>query len=312
MQSEPPSLPLDLYAFGRGLAYSGALLLVGACVFLTLIPRWRAATDDDGSLAARALSSAIRVATVAGIVLLLAHAIRAYGQVRSFLEPMEPLSWASARPMLVDSAWGRGWLAQVGAALAAFIAARLAARRPAPGLALLSTAALLVAGSSPLTGHAGEHPWGAPFGIGLHALHLLGGGIWLGTLAAIACAALPTVRVGAGSDHAALARLIAAFSPLALIGAGLAVGAGAVLGWTYIGDLRTLTSTTYGRTLIAKVVVLALTMAIGGWNWRRVAPALGSEPGTRRLRRSVSVELGLALLLVGLTALLVALPAPRI
>ena len=40
------------FALGRALAYAGALLLVGSCAFLALIPRWRTALDDDRSLPA--------------------------------------------------------------------------------------------------------------------------------------------------------------------------------------------------------------------------------------------------------------------
>ena len=210
----------------------GALLLVGACLFIALLPRWRAATDDEGSLAARSLARAWRVAAAAAGLLLAAHAVRAQGQVRSFLEPTERFTWEVARPILTKTTWGRGWLAQATTALLALGLARYAARRPAPGLALVCTAAFAVVGTAPLTGHAGEHPWGPAFGIGLHALHLLGGAVWLGTLATIAVAALRLLRSRASpADHASLGRLIAAFSPVALIGAGLAISAGLTLAW---------------------------------------------------------------------------------
>ncbi len=307
MEYEPAQLPLDLFALGRALAYAGALLLVGSCAFLALIPRWRTDLDDDRSLPARALPRAWRVAISAGGLLVVAHLLRVYGQLRSFLEPGEAITWEAARPILTQTTWGRGWLAQLGAASLALIVAWLAARRPVPGLALLGTSALAVAVTSPLTGHAGEHPWGVAFGIGLHSVHLLGGGIWLGTLATLAIAALPVV-----ADHAALARLIAAFSPLALVGAGLAVSAGLVLGYGYVGDLTALTTSTYGRTLLVKTALLAGTMGLGAWNWRSVTPHLGTADGTRRLTRSTRLELTIGLLLIGATAVLVALPAPKI
>ena len=109
-----------------------------------------------------------------------------------------------------------------------------------------------------------------------------------------------------------LARLIAAFSPVALIGAGLAVSAGLTLAWGYVGDPGSLTGTDYGRTLMLKSVVLLLTMTLGGWNWRRVTPRLGTAEGTTLLTRSVTLELVLGLLLIAATAVLVALPAPKI
>jgi putative copper export protein len=313
-------LPLDLYALGRGLAYLAALTLVGVCVFIALIPRWRLPGDDDRSLPARALTGAWNTAAGAAALLLFAHLLRAYGQVRSFLEPAEPFAWSVARPMLFQTAWGKGWGAQVIVAAMTLPLALLARRRPAAGLALLSTASVAVVATSPLTGHALEHPWGSQLGVGLHALHLVGGGAWLGTLVAMLLAALipaDSARGGAHpfreeSDHAAVRRMVGAFSPIALTGAGLAVAAGALLAWAYIGDLASLKGTRYGVALLVKVSLLLLTMALGAWNWRRLKPRLGTAGATRTLRRSATFELLLGLLLIGATAVLVALAAPTI
>lgn len=311
MHEEGP-LPLDLYAFGRGLAYLAALSLVGVCAYITLIPRWRAPHDDDRSLAAHSLDRAWVVAIAASAVLLLAHVIRAWGQVRSFLDPLEPVTWDAARPVLFQTTWGRGWQAQVGVALLALPIAWLGRRRPATGVALLGAAAVAAAATSPLTGHAVEHPWGPTLGIGLHAVHLIGGGMWLGTLFTMVVAGLRPALTLNPPDPAAVARMVATFSPVALAGAGLAVTAGGLLSYAYIGDLTSLVSTSYGRTLLVKVGLLTATMALGAWNWRRISPRLGSHDAARTLARSATSELLIGLLLIGTTAVLVALPAPKI
>ena len=311
MHEEGP-LPIDLYAFGRGLAYIGSLVLVGVCVHIVLIPRWRATDDDERSLAARSLGGAWTLAVAAVVLLLVAHLVRAWGQVHSFLDPHEPFNWAAARPVLFQTAWGRGWQAQVGVALLALPAAWLGRRRPATGVALLGAAAVAVAVVSPLTGHAVEHPWGRTLGVGLHAVHLIGGGMWLGTLFAMAVAGIrPALRLDP-PDPAAVARMVAAFSPVALTGAGLSVTAGGLMSYAYVGDLGSLFGTTYGRTLLIKVGLLFGTMALGAWNWRRLSPRLGSNDATRLLSRSATLELLIGLLLIGTTAVLVALPAPKI
>ena len=115
MDHETVPLPLDLYTLGRGLAYAAALALVGVALFAALIPRWRGADDDDQALAARALATTWRWALVPVLLLPLAHLLRAYGQVRAFLEPGEPLQWEVAHPILFSTAWGKGWLAQLAA-----------------------------------------------------------------------------------------------------------------------------------------------------------------------------------------------------
>jgi putative copper export protein len=306
-------LPLDLYALGRGLAYATTLALIGACVFAALLPRWRGNEDDDAALAARALDRVWRVAIGATVLLLSAHLIRAYGQIRSFLDPIEPTTWDFAKSVLFQTAWGRGWMAQCAAAALSLCMALLAPRRSVSGVQLLGTAALAVACTSPLTGHAVEHPWGLPLGVGLHALHLIGGGVWLGTLLSVFVAGLRALTKPAPAhDHVAVARLIIAFSPIALTGAGLVVSAGVLMAYAYVGDFASLWGTTYGRTLLIKLTLLGFTMALGAWNWRRVTPRLGTAAGTSELMRSAAVELFIGALLLAATAVLVALPAPKI
>jgi copper transport protein len=305
---DPVPLPIDLFAAGRTLAYLASLTLVGACAFAFLVPRWRRENDDDRSLPARALERTWAVAAWASALLIAAHLIRGYGQVRSFLEPFEPFTLTAARPILLQTAWGRGWQLQFAAALTCLPLAFAARRRPAPGLGLLATAVIAVTAASPLTGHAVEHPWGKGLGVGLHALHLIGGGVWLGSLGTM----LFTGLRSAGGEHAAVARMVRSFSPMALAGAGTAAGAGALLGFAYIGDLPSLVGTQYGRTLLVKVGLLLVTMGLGAWNWRRMAPRLGQADATRAIARSATVELVVGLLLVAATAVLVALPAPRI
>ncbi len=319
MNHDAAPLPLDLYAIGRGLAFVATLALVGACVFAALLPRWRDADDDDTSLAARALGRVWRVASIAAALLLSAHLLRAYGQVRSFLDPLEPTTWEVARPVLFQTTWGRGWMAQVAAAALSFVLTLFAPRRSVSGIALLGTAALAVVCSAPLTGHAVENPWGRTLGVGLHAVHLIGGGVWLGTLFSVAMCGLASLGADRrptthdlDRDHAAIARMIASFSPVALTGAGLAIGAGLLMGYAYVGDLANLWGTTYGRTLLVKTGLLALTMALGAWNWRRVSPRLGTAAASAELSRSATIELLIGTLLLAVTAILVALPAPKV
>ncbi len=314
MDHDPASLPLDLYAASRALAYLATLLLIGACAFAALVPRWREPGDDDRSLAAGALDRTWRLAAWAAGLLVVAHLARGYGQVRTFLEPFEPTTWDAARPVLLETAWGAAWLAQLAASLVVLPLALYCRRRPATGLALLGSAVLIAVAATPRTGHAAEHPWGAGLGLGLHALHLVGGGVWLGTLGAMFLAGLRLAGSGAvtgrSSVDPAVARMVQAFSPLALAGAALAIGTGGLLAVGYVGTLGSLWSSPYGRVLLLKVALLLTTMAFGAWNWRKLSPGLGTAPATAALTRSAATELIFALLLVSVTAILVALPAP--
>ncbi|HWA15237.1 MAG TPA: hypothetical protein VG817_02305, partial [Gemmatimonadales bacterium] len=156
MNHDDIPIVFDLFAVARALAYGSIVILVGSCVFAALIPRWRLMDDDDQSLAARALGRNWKVAALAPVLLLIAHVLRAYAQARSFLDP-DPLTWEGVKPILFSTTWGKGWMTQVAAAIIALPLARLAPRRPAIGLSLVGTAAMVVAITSPLTGHAREN-----------------------------------------------------------------------------------------------------------------------------------------------------------
>ena len=301
------TITLDLFTLGRGLASAAMVMLLGTCVFAALIPRWRQDSDDESSLSAHALARCWRVALAAALILIVAHLLRGYGQVSSFLDPSEYFSLEAARTILIDTTWGHGWIAQVVAAALCIPLAIIAARRPTPGLALLSTGALAVVITAPLTGHAVEHPWGTAVGVGLHALHILGGGVWIGTLFSMVWCGLMLARK---SDAMAVARMVRTFSPAALTGAGLSATAGLLLAIKYVGSFEDLWETEYGLILMLKVGLLAIAMVLGGWNWKSLNPQLGSHAATLMMRWSASLELGFAVLLLAATAVLVALPAP--
>jgi putative copper export protein len=63
---------------------------------------------------------------------------------------------------------------------------------------------------------------------------------------------------------------------------------------------------------MVKLLLLAVTMAIGARNWRLLTPRLGTARGTDLMKRSAMAELAVGACIIAATALLVALPAPRI
>jgi putative copper export protein len=311
------SLPLDLYALARWIAYSATLVTIGACVGSLLLARF----DLTAGQASQAMSGAwdtVRRATLLGpVILIIAHLLRLYGQVTSFLEPGEPITSDGIHAVVAGTTWGHGWTIQLVAALFALGLLGIARARVKSGVhrvipeAIL--AALAVAFTSPLTGHAMENPWGRVPGILLHGLHALGAGVWLGTLCVLFLAGFRAIQAGGAFDGTALlARLVRAFSPVALTGAAVAVSAGLLLGVAYVGSFADLWGTLYGRTLLVKTALLVATMALGAYNWKTVTPRLDTTHGASIFRSSAAAELTLGALILAATALLVALPAPRI
>ena len=205
--------------------------------------------------------------------------------------------------LLARTSWGHGWTLQMAGVLTLLAAFALEPRYGASRRAWVVGLVMLAAGI-PLTGHATT----SLLAYTSDAAHVLAAAAWIGTLAFILLVAVPFAL--RRNEHAALATVVRRFSALALIAAPLVVLSGGVSALTHMGRLDDLWLTDYGRLLLVKVALVGLTGATGVYNWRRVQPRLGEGTGTFRLRRSAAVELGIALIVLAVTAVLVATSPP--
>ncbi|MEZ5177881.1 MAG: copper resistance protein CopC [Acidimicrobiales bacterium] len=106
------------------------------------------------------------------------------------------------------------------------------------------------------------------------AAHVAAGAVWIGGLGAL----LAVVRRRrADDDVAGAARALATFSGWAGAVVAVVVAAGLALTWLEVGSLRALTSTTYGRYLMAKVAVALAVVAGAAWNRFRLVPAIVAD-----------------------------------
>lgn len=162
-----------------------------------------------------------------------------------------------------------------------------------------------------MSGHAVASPEWRPAAILADALHVMGAGGWLGSLLFVVAVGVPAaLRLPEDARGPAVADLVNAFSPTALILAGVTGATGIFAAWLHLGSLPALWETVYGRTLLVKLAVLSVVAGTGAYNWLRVRPALGDVRGARRIRRSAGVELVVGLLVLAVTAVLVATPPP--
>ena len=147
----------------------------------------------------------------------------------------------------------------------------------------------------------------------VNPLHLLAGGLWIGTLAVLAITVIPRgVRRELGRNGSpSIAQVVARFSSLSLFAVALLVASGLVTAWRHLKYLSALWTTPYGYVLLAKLAMVAVVAALGAFNGRRVSPVLGAEGGASRLQRSSRAELVAAAVVLALTALLVSVPSPR-
>lgn len=139
--------------------------------------------------------------------------------------------------------------------------------------------------------------------------HTLTGAVWFGGLVMLA-SVLRSRRVL--DDPVGGATLVARFSTLAIVSVVVVVAAGSAMAWTEVTTLHALLTTPYGRTLLTKVVLVAAVVVVGGYNNRRLVPAIRSKQHAawQALQRTVRLEvLGIAVVLVATTVLVSLTPA---
>jgi copper transport protein len=190
--------------------------------------------------------------------------------------------------------------------VAAAIAARRGVGRRA-GLLLAALAVPLVA-TPALAGHARTEGLLAETA---DVAHVAAAAAWTGGLAALVAA-----LVLAGADRWALAaRAVPRFSALAVGAVAVLVAAGTVNGVVQVGALRGLWETTYGVLLVVKVGLVLPLVALGAYNNRYAVPRLAREIASRveqrRFLHLAGVELSLMVVVVALTAVLVAEPPAK-
>jgi copper transport protein len=162
------------------------------------------------------------------------------------------------------------------------------------GAAIVVGTALILTYSS--IGHANaQHP--AALWIGIDAVHLAAISVWIGGLLMLAFGT-PGWLTDPGSE-----RVVRRFSVTAMVAVPLIVATGVAQTLKLADNLDDVTSTSWGRTLLVKVSVATVLVAIGG-----VSQWLLRNDGPSALKRTVLVEALVGIAVVGLAAALVTLP----
>ena len=319
-----------LYVVIRWIQFVALLLVIGAVTFhafvLAFIRRdpHSAGNADESSLLAAAGERAASIGHIAVGALAVTLLLRLWAQAYALHGAANVVDVRLLLPMVGKTMWGWGWLLQLAGVLlagAGFHGAWTSARdarvrtAKAPRIApqwwwrLAAIGAVVVAFSPALSGHAAASPTLRALAILADGLHVLGASSWLGTLAIVLFAGLAAARAHRAELHGPFVRdLINAFSPVALTSAGLAATTGVFAAWLHVGTIPNLWGTRYGVTLLIKLAILGVVALTGFYNWRFVKPRLGTAEATSRLTRSASVEVAVAILVLLVTAILVASP----
>lgn len=288
-QPSPPLSADGPAPVGLRLLWFGAVLVaVGTAAFrFGILPYARAAGTSP-----RVLAHAERTALACGLGAGLLAAATAAARM---LAPQ------------AGAAWLAGWLVHAtgaGVLLAATVGALLG-RRAWGGVAV---AGVLLSVGPALSAHAAQAPlpWLA---VPVDVVHVAASGAWLGSLAVLMLA-LPGILRMADGGPAELGKVARAFSRVALPAAAAVVASGVLRTLFHVQSAAELWRTVYGNTLTFKVGIAAGALLLGLYNWKRALPRIESRRGPAALWRSGGVELLIALLVLLVTAVLVALPLP--
>ena len=143
--------------------------------------------------------------------------------------------------------------------------------------------------------------------------HLLAGSFWTGGvlgLLFLLAGERRAVRLGTGEPECA-ASVVQRFSRWAVWTVLVLALSGTLMGLMILDSVDALLTTAYGRTLLVKVGVVALIVAIAGYNRLRLLPRLSSRPTARvrwrLLTRTLTCEATLLIVVLIITGFLTSL-----
>jgi copper transport protein len=243
----------------RWLGLLAQLVLVGALAFRVLV--WRPAVsrlpaEAEHQLAAehRRFASVLADVVVAGLVVGVLGAL--YVQARA----TGVYFWE-----LFGTRWGAVWVVRLVAALWAslWLEGLLEDRRPAWVGALLALALLL---TTSLASHSSAQP--GLLGPLADLVHQLAAGVWTGGLVMLALSLLALGRAPLDSIERPrlAAEWVARFSGVAAASVGVILASGLLLATREVSSWAGLLLTSYGQTLLAKLAVVVVALALGAYN----------------------------------------------
>jgi len=314
----------DVYPFevlARGLVNAGMLLVFGTLLVyrFVLYPAWSNPQYRAGGLAPRVLHTLQMLLWIGTAAALIGNAIWLVQQAATLFNAELPRVlreslWLS---ILNTTQFGDVWKLRVVLTLATaalIVAANSIQMRQPVAVYGLWSVALLVSGAAFFALRLVSHAPGATLwplaSVLADWVHLLAAGMWIGGLIALVWALRAALEpLPAADRRLALVAALRRFSPLAVIAVGLMIASGAYASVLYIYTPAQSVTTAYGRTLVAKLILVAPLLLLG------LVHNLALKPGRfkaaeARLGVTLRVEAALGASVLLLAALLTATPPP--
>jgi len=142
-------------------------------------------------------------------------------------------------------------------------------------------------------------------------LHLVVAGFWPAGLLPLTLLLNKLRQMNIPLRWKVVATLVHRFSTLSLVSVALLVATGFINSWFLAGSFSNLLEQTYGRWLLAKIILFGLALSIGAVNLLRLKPRLAlenAETTAAQLQFNIRVELFLGVVIVIIVAVLGILP----
>lgn len=249
-----------------------------------------------------------RALRTSAVVLVIALAVWLWYESASVSGNALPEAFGVVPTVLHQTHVGTAWSVAFGGALALLVCAFAAGGIVRDGVLWL--AVVVVAAGRAALGHAADAGY-VSAALGLHTLHVLSSSVWCGIVIAGGLAVLPAL--GASTARGVLIRTAGQMSALALFAFGFVLATGVFNGLRGTGgSLEVLTHSTWGRVLLAKLVLVAVALALGGMNRFTVLQKLRRTASTADARHFAGVLYleGLVLIAVLIVAAVLASTAP--
>ena len=329
------SPPTWVSAVNRWIGFAGMAAFLGAVVFpaLVLPAGLRSLKPDEETKQkiAEKVARIVRVTILSSLALVTVTTLFALW-LQGWSAGSDVASLSSIKDVWTDTRFGQVWTLRVSVLVGAFMLSALAFARLKDLIVKgdwresswisLTVCAIALPLTTSLNSHAAAEQSETEFRVIVDWMHLLTGGIWIGGLLQLALIT-PAVLSITEKRPGFLAGVIPRFSQVALVAVGLVVTTGAIQWWHRLHGITAAFDSSYGYMLAVKVVLLAPLLLLAAFNLLVVRPHFisfvvrGAKAASarilaweRRFRWAVAGELAVALVILGVTALLTETSTP--
>jgi len=281
---------------GKYLGYAGLVLLVGPVLVLALLWPHRLSRVGPARLVWTGLGL-IAASTLIGLFLQGPY-VNGVGVLGTSFEDFKEV---------LGSTYGAVMLVRLGVIAAAAVLLRPLLRgeggESKADLALLGVLGVAALATWPLTGHPTASPV-AGVSVVVDAVHLAAMSVWVGGLVMLVAFLLPR------ADERELGAILPIWSRWAFTAVGALVVAGVVQALIEVSSFTGFVDSLYGQLILVKAGLVAVAVAVA-YVSRKMVLNRSAVSGPARLRRAVLVELGVLMIVLGVSSALVNVPPPR-